>query len=225
VVVEGPYGGFWHEGEAIREQVWIAGGIGVTPFLAMARSLDLSERAIDFYYCTVDSDSAVFLDELRDLAARNPGLRLETVPFDTEGFLTADRVAATSGDLSRRHVFLCTGPRCCTPEVGAAAWEALKTELKNANLGDACQRSKVGCLRICCHGPTMVVYPEGTWYHGMTADRIPLIVKEHLVENRPDTIRIEGGPTTGPIRLGLDGVRLAGDRLRLFLNGGQFGCE
>jgi predicted ferric reductase len=110
VVVEGPYGGFWHEGEAIREQVWIAGGIGVTPFLAMARSLDLSERAIDFYYCTVDSDSAVFLDELRDLAARNPGLRLETVPFDTEGFLTADRVAATSGDLSHRHVFLCGPP-------------------------------------------------------------------------------------------------------------------
>ena len=23
----------------------------------------------------------------------------------------------------RRHVLLCTGPRCCTEEVGAAAWE------------------------------------------------------------------------------------------------------
>jgi (2Fe-2S) ferredoxin len=31
----------------------------------------------------------------------------------------------------------------------------------------------------------MVVYPEGTWYHGMTADRIPRLVREHLVEGRP----------------------------------------
>ena len=66
-----------------------------------------------------------------------------------------------------------------------AAWEALKKELKQADLGAACYRTKVGCLRICCHGPTMVVYPEGTWYHGMTAERVPRFVKEHLVENRP----------------------------------------
>lgn len=85
----------------------------------------------------------------------------------------------------RRHVLLCTGPTCCTPEAGMAAWEALKKELKQVDLGAACYRTKVGCLRICCHGPTMVVYPEGTWYHGMTADRVPRFVKEHLVENRP----------------------------------------
>ncbi len=31
----------------------------------------------------------------------------------------------------------------------------------------------------------MVVYPEGTWYHGMTADRIPEFVQRHLVEGKP----------------------------------------
>jgi (2Fe-2S) ferredoxin len=88
----------------------------------------------------------------------------------------------------RRHVFLCTGPRCCTPEVGMAAWEALKKAIKDRELGsgpDACFRTKVGCLRICCHGPTMVVYPEGTWYHGMTAERIPEFVQRHLVGGTP----------------------------------------
>src|SRR5687767_14726839 len=83
-----------------------------------------------------------------------------------------------------RHVFLCTGPNCCTPEAGLAAWEALKKEIKDNSLGSgehACYRTKVGCLRICVHGPTMVVYPEGTWYHGMTADRIPHLVRRHLV--------------------------------------------
>jgi len=87
-----------------------------------------------------------------------------------------------------RHVFLCTGPSCCTPEVGQAAWEVLKQELKDHHLvsgASACYRTKVGCLRICCQGPTMVVYPEGTWYHGMTADRIPRFVQQHLLEGRP----------------------------------------
>ena len=87
-----------------------------------------------------------------------------------------------------RHVFLCTGPSCCTPEEGTAAWEALKKQIKDNNLtagAGACYRTKVGCLRICVHGPTLVVYPEGTWYHGMTADKIPEFVRRHLIEGRP----------------------------------------
>jgi len=87
-----------------------------------------------------------------------------------------------------RHVFLCTGPNCCTPEVGLAAWETLKQQIKEHNLASgpkACYRTKVGCLRICCHGPTMLVYPEGTWYSGMTADRIPRFVQQHLVDSQP----------------------------------------
>jgi len=87
-----------------------------------------------------------------------------------------------------RHVLLCTGPDCCTPEVGLAAWESLKQQIKEHNLGsgpNSCYRTKVGCLRICCHGPTMLVYPEGTWYSGMTAERIPHFVQKHLVENKP----------------------------------------
>jgi (2Fe-2S) ferredoxin len=103
-----------------------------------------------------------------------------------------DELQAVAGKLGignySRHVFLCTGPNCCTPEVGLAAWEALKQGIREAGLGSgprACYRTKVGCLRICCYGPTMVVYPEGTWYYGMTADRIPRLVQEHLVEGRP----------------------------------------
>jgi (2Fe-2S) ferredoxin len=88
----------------------------------------------------------------------------------------------------QRHVFLCTGPSCCAPEDGLKAWEVLKERIKEAGLTtgtNACYRTKVGCLRICVHGPTMVVYPEGTWYAGMSAERIPRFVQEHLVEGRP----------------------------------------
>ncbi len=88
----------------------------------------------------------------------------------------------------QQHVFLCQGPNCCTEEVGEAAWAALKQELKDRGLvapAGPCYRTKVGCLRICQDGPTMLVYPEGTWYHGMTAERIPQFVQQHLVEGKP----------------------------------------
>jgi (2Fe-2S) ferredoxin len=89
-----------------------------------------------------------------------------------------------------RHVFLCIGPDCCTPEAGDAAWQELKTQLKEKNLSlsvgpNACYRTKVQCLRICTNGPILIVYPEGTWYQGMTADRIPRFVQEHLMEGKP----------------------------------------
>lgn len=100
-----------------------------------------------------------------------------------------ESVAAKLGIGSyHRHVFLCTGPNCCTPEEGQAAWDTLKQQIKEHNLSSgerACYRTKVGCLRICCHGPTMVVYPDGDWYHGMSADRIPLFVRKHLAAGEP----------------------------------------
>lgn len=89
-----------------------------------------------------------------------------------------------------RHVFLCIGEDCCSAETGAAAWDALKGELKRRNLSlatgpTACYRTKVQCLRVCSGGPIMVVYPEGTYYAGMTADRIPEFVEKHLVGGQP----------------------------------------
>ena len=89
-----------------------------------------------------------------------------------------------------RHVFLCIGGACCEPAVGEAAWEVLKRELKDRGLSladgpNACYRTKVGCLRVCQDGPIAVVYPEGTYYSGLTAERIPEFVQKHLVEGQP----------------------------------------
>ena len=109
--------------------------------------------------------------------------------FDKSG--TLEEVAAKLGIGSyHRHVFLCVGDKCCTSEVGQAAWEKLKQELKDRGLSlstgpNACYRTKVGCLRVCQNGPTAVVYPEGAWYAGLTAERIPLFVRQHLTEGKP----------------------------------------
>src|SRR5262245_59069189 len=109
----------------------------------------------------------------------------ETSRMSEESAQLQDAAAKRGIGGYHRHVFLCTGPSCCTTEDGLAAWDVLKREIKERDLGAACYRTKVGCLRICCHGPTMVVYPEGTWYSGMTAERIPRFVQQHLVEGQP----------------------------------------
>ena len=90
----------------------------------------------------------------------------------------------------QRHVFICIGEECCEAEKGQAAWETLKKELKDKNLSlskgpNACYRTKAGCLRVCQQGPIAVVYPEGTWYANLTADRIPLFVQKHLIDGEP----------------------------------------
>lgn len=89
-----------------------------------------------------------------------------------------------------RHVLLCIGESCCSAEVGQAAWDTLKKELKDRSISlstgpQACYRSKTQCLRVCSHGPILVVYPEGTYYYGMTAERIPEFVRKHLLQNEP----------------------------------------
>jgi predicted ferric reductase len=110
-VVEGPYGSFSSRARPSGRQIWLAGGIGVTPFLSMARSLDGAEGpTIDLYYCVEHEEEAHFLDELRALADRRSGFRVAVVPRDTAGFLTAARLAADHEDLVSSDVLICGPP-------------------------------------------------------------------------------------------------------------------
>lgn len=86
-----------------------------------------------------------------------------------------------------RHVFICTGPDCITPEEGMAAWTRLKSgvgELNKREGATPIYRTKVGCLRICESGPTAVVYPEGRWYAGMQREALDRVIAEDLGEGR-----------------------------------------
>ena len=109
-VVEGPYGSFSSGGLPNQRQIWIAGGIGVTPFLSIARSLNGSGRDIDFYYCVEHAPEAHFLDELRAIEREREDFRVVVVPRDTDGFLTAQRVAREHEDLGSADVLVCGPP-------------------------------------------------------------------------------------------------------------------
>jgi predicted ferric reductase len=151
-VVEGPYGSFARSTAASERQVWLAGGIGVTPFLSMARSLDRADGpAVDFYYCVEHLEEAHFLEELREIEARREDFRVTIVPRDREGFLTGARLAREVPGLGQAHVLICGPPamieslRAQLLEVGVAAERIEAEEFAFAKVG-ASTTTQVGPL-------------------------------------------------------------------------------
>lgn len=108
--VEGPYGAFSYLNVPHVRQIWIAGGIGVTPFLSMARSVDASAYEIDFYYCTEGPEHAHFLDELFELADRDPRLRVIPIRTRSLGRITAQDIVGVSRPIEHDAAILICGP-------------------------------------------------------------------------------------------------------------------
>lgn len=107
VSVAGPFGSFRPWRLAARPQVWLAGGIGVTPFLSAARAWPKTGVAgVDFYYCVRDEGQAVFFEEMKGAAAAHPELHwhLHCGPMDLPV------VSRDLADLKGREFFLCGPP-------------------------------------------------------------------------------------------------------------------
>lgn len=92
VDIEGPYGHFDGRGRPGCLQVWVAGGVGITPFLALleARQPDACPTASEpqpvyMHYCTRDTTTDPLLPHVRTLCAQaQPPVTL-TVHNDAQG--------------------------------------------------------------------------------------------------------------------------------------------
>ena len=105
------------------------------------------------------------------------------------------------------HFFVCINNRppfakpSCAPRGGNEILMRLKTEIEERQLTHvrACGSS---CLGPCEEGPTVVVYPEGTWYKGVQPEDIAEIVESHVIHNKPVERLLYDWPDDEPLMEG-----------------------
>ncbi len=107
------YGGFgmFDYKAAGGHQLWIAGGIGVTPFLSWIRDLEGRPGVdVDFFWGVHSIEDALFLHEFQAVAAKHDNFRVFVRYTVQDGSLSADQITEmASGNLAQKHVYMC-GP-------------------------------------------------------------------------------------------------------------------
>jgi len=103
--IEGPYGRFDYRSGTSR-QLWIAGGIGITPFLAFVGCVG-PDYDVQFIWTVRTESEAVYRTEIETALAERPNVRFSVHATSVAGHLNlADLDLAEPGELS---VYLC-GP-------------------------------------------------------------------------------------------------------------------
>jgi predicted ferric reductase len=107
---DGAYGQF-HYSHGGRRQIWIAGGVGIAPFLCWIDQLDEGARPaeIHLYYCYHSSEESSCFAELCEKSRALSGFKVSLRCTQEEGHLKASDVEMESG-FRGVDVFLC-GPR------------------------------------------------------------------------------------------------------------------
>ncbi len=108
VSVDGAYGRFGQNPRG--PQIWIAAGIGVTPFLSLARALGPESAPVTLIYAVRNAAEAAHLDEIRALADGTANLSVIIWESAESGRITADDLARIAkADLNKIKVLFC-GP-------------------------------------------------------------------------------------------------------------------
>lgn len=86
VQLVGPLGSFALDGDCTRSAVFLAGGIGITPFLSMIRHATHigSKKPITLFYSNRTPADAAMLEELQSLSVANPNFQLVATMSDLE---------------------------------------------------------------------------------------------------------------------------------------------
>lgn len=134
VQIEGPYGDLTLHKDVNRPAVFLAGGIGVTPFRSMV--LDALNRELQhrmyLFYSNRKSVDAAYLTELRELEQKNSQFKLIATFTKSEaglqcgavehGYITAEMITKYVGDIVTP-IFYIAGP----PTMVSAMEEMLKS--------------------------------------------------------------------------------------------------
>lgn len=129
VEIEGPYGCFDFRRNHASRQIWIAGGIGITPFIAWLESLQAHpEKAprVELHYCIRNDSEAAFVAQLQGLCQTLANIDLHIRYTDEDGYLNSTHL-----NIGRDHSAQWPAIWFCGPQ-GLA--ETLRSELKRLGM-------------------------------------------------------------------------------------------
>ncbi|MCP4417363.1 MAG: hypothetical protein GY805_12130 [Chloroflexi bacterium] len=108
--VHGGFGMFDYK-ESGAEQVWVAGGIGVTPFLSWVRDLNGKlDTDVDFFYGVRGEADSLFWNEFEAVGKVHNNFRAHLQYSSKDGHLSANDIAELcQGNIINKHIFMC-GP-------------------------------------------------------------------------------------------------------------------
>lgn len=103
--IEGPFGLFSSRYAKEKEQIWIAGGIGITPFLSLSK--DIYTHKVKLIWSVINKEEAKYSEELTSIANENPNFEFIIWSSNDSGFLTADQFGINE---FKDKVYLICGP-------------------------------------------------------------------------------------------------------------------
>jgi predicted ferric reductase len=129
VRVEGPYGRFNKQSKA--DQIWIAGGIGITPFMGMAEDMaEKTKNHVDLFYSAKEQKEFANAEEFREIEKKNPNFHFFTKTTSKEGYLSAKEIIEKSGPVKDKEAYIC-GP------------EAFKEAIKKGLIDEGIHEDKI----------------------------------------------------------------------------------
>ena len=120
--VSGPHGKFNYK-TGVKNQIWIAGGIGITPFRSFSQDNIPKDFSIDFFYAYNNEEEGAYADELQSLSCDN--LRLHLFNSKEKGFLSVEEICKYVKTKESIDVYFC-GPKPMR--------DNLRKQFENSNL-------------------------------------------------------------------------------------------
>ena len=117
-IIEGPYGKFnFTNTKSDLDQVWIAGGIGITPFIGMTqdfgeyeRNEKNTKRKITLYYAVSTETELLELDMFNSTEKNNHNFKIIPWIKNKNGYLDARAIKGHSGSLKNKEFYICGPP-------------------------------------------------------------------------------------------------------------------